>query len=362
MPESADSDSKTQRPSTTKPATNGYVRRIRPFARFRPIDNPLPNFLIAGAAKCGTTAVANYLDQHPEIYFSPVKEPKFISSQFIHFPLQGKGDDFIESFTVKRFEDYKKLFKKARAVHRAIGEASVENLYYYEQSIPVIKRYLSEPRILIILRNPIDRAFSAYKQMLRDERESLPFEKAFAQEERRRADNWEFLWFYGSVGLYAAQVEAFLNSFARVQVMFFDDFLADPHDFCRSIFTFLNVNPDFKIALTQKRNVSGIPKNALYRTMLRASALKGRIYRMLTTLGVSDRSIQPILESIRNGALTDFRMPPETRVFLQNFYRKDIQRLGRLLDRDLTHWFDPPVRKTAADIDVAADKPYNVEQ
>ncbi len=363
MSEKSMNDSSEQTPATNSAQNasiqsitdcNGYERRIQPFARFRPIHNPLPNFLIAGAAKCGTTAIANYLDQHPEIYFSPVKEPKFISAQFLQFPLRGKGDDFIESFTVKKFDDYKKLFRKARAVHRAIGEASVENLYYHNQSIPLIEQYLGEPRILIILRNPIDRAFSAYKQMLRDERESLPFEEAFALEEKRKADNWEFLWFYGSVGLYAAQVEAFLNRCRCVQVMLFDDFLADPRAFCKSIFKFLKVNPDFKISLTQKRNVSGIPKNALYRIMLRASALKGRIYRMLTTLGVSDRSIQPILESIRNGALTDFSMPPQTRAFLRDFYREDIQRLAGLLGRDLNHWLEEPPRRKEPD--AAPDK------
>lgn len=297
----------------------------------------LPNFLIAGAAKCGTTALAHYLDQHPQIYFSPLKEPKFISSHFLDLPQQGRGDDFIHSFTVCSYEEYMKLFRRARRA-RAIGEASVENLYYHKDAIPVIKQYLNDPKIIIMLRNPVDRAFSAYKQLLRDHRETLSFEEGLAQEKRRMAENYEYLWYYTDVGFYYQQIRAYLNEFSRVKIVLFDDFKKNPIDTCKEIFAFLGIKNSFCIRLKPKRNASGIPKNRLYRAILRATPLKGRIYRWLTAMGISDSAIQPLMETVRNGALNDFSMPEQSRMYLQELYRTDVKKVGQLLRRDLSHW------------------------
>ncbi len=297
----------------------------------------LPNFLIAGAAKCGTTALANYLDQHPQIFFSPLKEPKFISSHFLELPQKGRGDDFIHSFTVCSFDEYLKLFKRARRA-KAIGEASVENLYYYKDAIPVIKRYMNDPEIIIMLRNPVERAFSAYKQLLRDHRETRSFEDGLSREKQRMKDNYEFLWYYTDVGFYYNQVKAYLKEFSRVKIVLFDDFRKDPIGVCGDIFSFLGVNSSFDITIKPKRNVSGVPKNRIYKALLKATPLKGRIYRWLTNMGISDSAIQPIIETIRNGALNDFSMSPLTRRRLRNLYRSDIQKLSHLIDRDLSGW------------------------
>jgi hypothetical protein len=89
--------------------------------RFRKISPKLPNFSIVGAAKCGTTAVAEYCEQHPQIFMSNIKEPKFISSHFLDFPLRGPGDDFVEAFTIKKYEEYAHLFRKAHSVDKAIS-------------------------------------------------------------------------------------------------------------------------------------------------------------------------------------------------------------------------------------------------
>ncbi|MFP4415921.1 MAG: sulfotransferase family protein [Chitinispirillaceae bacterium] len=297
----------------------------------------VPNFLIAGAAKCGTTALANYLDQHPQLFFSPLKEPKFFSSHFLDLPHRGRGDDFIHSFTVCDYEEYLKLFRRARRA-KAIGEASVENLYYHRDVIPVIKQYLNDPKIIIMLRNPVDRAFSAYKQLLRDHRETLSFEEGLEQEKMRMTQNYEFLWYYTDVGFYYNQIKSYLKEFSQVKILLFDDFKNNPIDTCKDIFSFLGIRNSFRIKLKPKRNASGVPKNGLYRAILRATPLKGRIYRWLTAMGISDSAIQPLMETVRNGALNDFSMSPETRQKLQKIYQDDILKVSRLLHRDLSHW------------------------
>ncbi len=180
----------------------------------------LPNFLIVGAAKSGTTALYHYLSQHPEIYMSPLKEPKFITSNFLKFPFQGPGDNEVEKMIVKSFDRYCDLFKGVKN-EKAIGEASADNLYYYEQAIFYIKKYIGNPKIIIILRNPIERAYSAYLHLVRDERETLSFKEALAEEEKRRKQNWEFIWFYKNVGFYFNQVKAYLENFTQVKVYFY---------------------------------------------------------------------------------------------------------------------------------------------
>jgi hypothetical protein len=160
----------------------------------------LPNFLLVGA-----TAIAGYLSQHPDIYVSPIKEPKFFTSQFLRFPLQGPGDSFVENFTIKTFDAYKQLFRRVKD-EKAIGDASVDNLYFHKEVIPLIKSCLGDVKIIIVLRNPVERAFSAYKNLLRDSRETLSFEEGLNRERDRRQRGYEYIWRYLDLGFYYRQV------------------------------------------------------------------------------------------------------------------------------------------------------------
>ena len=119
----------------------------------------LPNFLIAGAAKCGTSSFYYYLHKHPQIYMSAIKEPHYFSSQNVDINYRGIGDD--KRPVITEFEDYCKLFMDVKD-EIAIGEASADTLSTWQTSIPAIKDKLIDPRIMILLRNPVDRAYSAY--------------------------------------------------------------------------------------------------------------------------------------------------------------------------------------------------------
>lgn len=298
-----------------------------------------PNFLIVGAAKCGTTAVSSYLSQHPQVYLSPIKEPKFISSHFLDFPLKGNGDDFVESFTVKDIKEYRSLFRNAKR-HKAIGEASVENLYYYNKSIPIINAYLNSPKIIIILRNPVDRAFSAYKHLMRDNRETLSFEEALDKEDERKALGYEYLWFLKDVGFYHDQVKAYLDSFSEVKVMLFDDLQEDTVGFMRELFRFLGVDDTFIPKVEIKFNASGPLKGSFYQLLFRATAFKGMLYKFFALNGIPESTMLSVVENIRHSNVQPIHMDPATRAGLSNLYRKDIQKLGGLLDRDLSFWLN----------------------
>lgn len=303
----------------------------------------LPNFLLVGAARAGTTALSSYLSRHPQVYISYIKEPKFISSHFLKFPLRGRGDDFIESFTIKDVREYARLFKGVKN-ETAIGEASVENLYYHTQAIPVIQDYFGDPRIIMTLRNPVDRAFSAYKMMLRDHREYLSFEEALKEEPSRMESNWEFLWFYKDVGRYFEQVQSYLNNFSKVKILLFDDLQKDALSFVQSVFAFLDIDPTFEPPVNKKLNASILARGSVYQLLFRTSALSGIIYKFLALRGVSDSRMLSLVEKFRHrrSQQKHIQMNPETRMRLQNYFRDDILKLQDLIDRDLGSWLELP--------------------
>ncbi|HEC50029.1 MAG TPA: sulfotransferase [Candidatus Desulfofervidus auxilii] len=301
-------------------------------------NKKLPNFLIVGAAKAGTTSLYYYLKEHPEIYMSPIKEPKFITSNFLKFPFKGRGDELIERNIVKIWEEYCSLFRKVND-EKAIGEASADNLYYYEQSIHYIKKFLGDVKIIIILRNPIERAFSAYMHLVRDNREFLTLEEALDQEENRKRQNWEFIWYYKDVGFYYNQVKAYLESYSKVKIYLFDDLKRNPLDLVQDIYRFLEVDDLFVPSnIGEKFNISGVPKNKLINEFLtRPNPLKSAI-KPLVKLFLSEHNIQRLYNELLQRNLKKPQMKPKTREYLKNLYKKDILKLQDLINRDLTHW------------------------
>jgi hypothetical protein len=267
-----------------------------------------------------------------------MKEPKFISAQFRQTPFRGKGDDFIERHTVRTLREYRRLFRSVKS-ERAIGEASVDNLYYYREAIPTIKRILGDVKIVIVLRNPIDRAFSAYKNMLSYMREDLTFEEGIILEEKRRRENWEYLWSYTDVGFYANQVKAYMDSFQNVKVCLFDDLLEDNRKFMRNIHEFLDVDPRFVPKTEFRVNTSGVPlRNGPLKVLFRATGFKGTLYKFLAMNGLPDDLLMCVLEIARKFIMKKIHMKPETRAYLKNLYREDILRLQEIIKRPLYGW------------------------
>ena len=154
----------------------------------------LPNFLIIGSAKAGTTSLHYYLNQHPEIYMTAVKEPRFFALEGKNLNFSGPDKDIINSTSVTTYEEYIALFEEVSS-EKAIGETSPLYLYS-EKAIQRIHHYLPDVKLIVILRNPIDRAFSCYTHLLREGYESLSFADSLKAEEGRIHDNWAHLWHY----------------------------------------------------------------------------------------------------------------------------------------------------------------------
>ena len=162
----------------------------------------LPNFLIVGAAKCGTSSIQQYVQEHPEVLMSRIKEPRFfISSIYTNLNPEDPRYRALLDLTTTDYSEYTRLFENG-ANYKAIGEATADYLYYYQEAIPNIKKYLNAVKIIICLRNPIDRAFSSYKHLIRDQVETRTFDECLKLEETRKKYNWSILNLFKDAGLY----------------------------------------------------------------------------------------------------------------------------------------------------------------
>jgi hypothetical protein len=178
---------------------------------------PMPNFLIIGAAKSGTTALHSYLDQHPQIFMTPDKETNFFTFEGQTLNFQGPGDEGINSFSITRPAQYQQLFSGVSG-EKAIGEACP--LYLYDpDTAQRIKSQLPEVRLVVILRNPVDRAYANYLHLIRDGREPCAdFEQALQQEPHRVQQGWEWFWHYTQQGFYGQQLARYSQCFDREQI------------------------------------------------------------------------------------------------------------------------------------------------
>jgi Sulfotransferase domain len=295
----------------------------------------MPNFLLIGSQSAGTTSVHNYLKQHPQIYVSPIKETNF----FVH---DGQNPDIVPylSASITSVGAYRALFEGAFA-HQAIGEASP--LYLVDPHAAArIRHHIPKAKLIAILRDPAERAYTAYWMRVRDGRESRSFEQAVEEELRGGLDeSLDFaLRHYVRWGLYAAHLEVYLGMFDRAQLatFLFDDLQADPVGFMRELFRFLEVDDAFVPDTSVRYNASGSARSRLLRPLFRKSALTKALRRTLPE--PLARRAASFREAWRSRELSKPPMPLQLRQKLVAKYRSDILALQDLIGRDLSRWLE----------------------
>jgi hypothetical protein len=301
----------------------------------------LPNFLIIGAAKAGTNALYHYLRQHPQIYMSPWKEPKFFAFETeadLGFRAANGRDAPVNASVILDQAEYEELFDDARDGELARGEASTHYLYV-EKSPGRIKTLIPDARLIAVLRNPVDRAFSSYQHLVRDDLEPLDFGAALDAEPQRIAEHYAYLYRYTDMGFYSQQLDRYEKTFSENQlcVLLYDDLRSDPEGTCRQIFSFLGVDEDFVPDMSGEYNRSGVPKNRFMHRLLNPPApMKRRLWNVTPRL--ARERLLDAQTKIVNRNLQRQTMPEPERDRLRGVFREEVGRLEARLDRDLSHW------------------------
>jgi hypothetical protein len=300
----------------------------------------LPNFLIIGAGKSGTTSLYHYLKQHPEIFMSPVKEPKFFALEGVGIYFRGPGDKEVMTQTsdnraVLEIGEYERLFDGAGGA-KALGEASP--IYLHSPQAPArIRHYIPDAKLVAVLRNPIDRAYSAYLHQVRDGREWLGFREAMHAEEGRIQKDWAPGWRYQRVGFYHEHLSRYYELFGadNIRVHLYEDLSESPVSVSQDIFRFLRVDDSFVPDISLRHNVSGIPKSkALVALIKRPNPLKSAAKAILP-----EKTRKRLSMNLQNRNLSKAPpMPEETRMELIAAYREDVLKLQDLIGRDLSGW------------------------
>jgi len=298
--------------------------------------NSLPNFLIVGAAKCGTSSLHNYLNQHPDVFMPSyneqgmkAKEPRFLIKDLVKDRLHNGVWDL---------ESYQALFNNV-VNEKAIGESTVLYLYYYNEAIKNIKKYLGDDvKIIIMLRNPVDRAFSAYTHVSRSLKEPLSFEEALEVEENRLENDITLtpMVMYKDMGLYHNMVSAYIENFKNVHVVMHEDFLQNTKAVVKLTLAFLGILRSVELDTDSKYNVGGKSWrfSFLKQFFMKDNVIKKEL-RVIFPKTLRKR-FRVFLEYFLKEKVKPIK--PGTKKELISFFRSDVEKLEKLFNIDLKNW------------------------
>lgn len=297
----------------------------------------LPTFLVVGAARAGTTSLYHYLKAHPDIYMSPVKEPHFFAFVNRAADFRGPYDLQLKQEIIRDEREYRALFGGVKG-ERAMGECSNSYLYF-QDTAGVIKERIPGCRIIILLRDPVSRAYSHYLQGCMIGHEHLGFREALWKEAERERLNWRWHYQYVKQGLYYEQVRKYVDVFGRssVRIYLFDDLAANAAAVVRDIYGFLGVDQSFVPRVDIVYNRTGMARSVLLHRLLRNRTPLKRLVR--TFLWRKGRgAIQDVLERINYDQSKKPEIMDDVRTFLLELFRRDIVSLASLIGRDLSRW------------------------
>jgi hypothetical protein len=309
-----------------------------------------PDFFLAAAPRSGTTSVFNYLLQHPRIAMSRKKEPAYFHfayprPDFAELAREhGPGHlsesighyDRTRSVAVTEQQEYDNLWPEQDSAS-ILGEATPTYMYD-ANALDLIRKSNPTAKLILLLRNPVDRAYSQYLQYLRHGFESIyHFEEALKQEPVEIEAFWWGQRRYRRMGLYAAHVERCMNSFAdgNVGVFLYEDLAVRPHRTVEAIVRFLGIDDPFAFDTSAQYKAAFVPAPSFAVRMAHSEGVLKRTARTLLPSRLRNRVYRHLVyrQSIDPPALQ-----PETRRALIDFFLPDVVRLEGLLGRELSSW------------------------
>tara|TARA_B100000767_G_scaffold224328_1_gene213396 strand:- start:303 stop:1172 length:870 start_codon:yes stop_codon:yes gene_type:complete len=284
------------------------------------------DFFIVGAPKAGTTSLYHYLKKHPQIEMSLQKEPNYFSDKEIQ--IQGL---YYSKNRIDTEEKYNGLFNTQKK-DVIFGEGSVSYLFYPTVAQD-IKVYNPMAKIIIMLRNPIERAFSHYLMDYRLGLVSDSFEDIINKKSKHKNAHL-FYQQYIKVGEYAAQLKRYCDIFDKKSILLIDyeDFKNDVTGTVNSAYSFLNISADFSVDINKKYNTFTMPKNKLIRFVYSFVIIRNILSFIFP---------KNIIKAVRLILFTKDKKPKlleETRNQLKHYFSNDVRLLGNLIDKDYSKW------------------------
>ena len=304
----------------------------------------LPDFLVAGVPKAGTTALHTALSWHPDLYMSPIKEPKFFLTDGPPPAKGGPGDALTYREHVWQRDKYEKLFDHAPDNSKR-GESTP--LYLYDvDAMRRIHALIPGAKIIVIVRDPVERAHSNWTHLWSAGLEpESDFVRACAEEERRKAQGWASFWHYTGLGMYGRQLQHAYSLFPRenVLVMRYRGLVDDPAKTLDRICGFLGVGPGTRTDIPRE-NVTAHPKHTLAHQaaslVMRAGDAVGQ--RLPGDAGTA--ATHRLEHFLQRGNRTRQPLGWEQRQALLPRFEDDIRLLERLLGEDFGDWLAPRER------------------
>lgn len=304
-------------------------------------NSDFPDFLIIGAGKSGTTSLDKYLNQHPDIFMSPVKEPNFFAYELTKESDLKDHPDELKHFkgSITSIDLYKNLFKDA-SDSQLKGETS--NTYLYGKDAPYrIKYHIPDIKLIAILRQPAERLYSRYLHLYRDNR--LPT-RSFLDCKDKNSIWWKRNDLINE-GFYCKHLKRYYDLFPHenIKILLYDDIKKDLSGMIKEIFTFLNVDNTYKCDFSVRYNESGIIKNRVLNNIIGANgyvqnSLK-KISPIIYNKMLNNSSAQRVLNEIRSKNMDKPTMDPNIKNFLnEEVYREDILCLKSLTNLNIDSW------------------------
>jgi hypothetical protein len=301
-----------------------------------------PNFVIIGGGKSGTTSLDYYLNQHPDIFMSPRKEPNFFGYELAdeYDFLDDPSELLYYRLSVTDQENYLNLFKNATP-KQSVGEVSVTYLYH-EKACQQIHHHIPKAKIVVILRQPTERLYSRFLHLARIDQ--LPSEN-FSDCLDKRNELW---WTRNDLvkeGFFYKHLSKFYKMFdaENIKVFLFEDLKSDPRKLMRELYDYIGVDSSFEPDMSIKLNTSGFIKNRLFNSVFgeakgliktARALLPKSIYAKLKT----NHKVLKIKNKIREKNLHKPKLDFELKKEVNEIYADDIKKLALLINRDLSHW------------------------
>jgi hypothetical protein len=293
-----------------------------------------------GAARSGTTSLYEYLGSVPGVYIAPIKEPHYFAPSI-------SEDNRVAKFVTHDTSQYLSLYQGVKN-ESAIGEASASYLWDVE-SPKAIHDVVPDARIIIILRDPIERAFSHYLMSVHQRQETLPFYDAMQNDYRRSDKGYFASHLYVDLGLYSEQVKRHLDTFGpeHVKILMFEDFIKDTQAAVNDVLQFLGlkayvpsnigavydpyVNPTKRTRMISR--LSKIAFGSRTAHMARDVLKTARRSKANDSLSAKDIRIQKLLQPTYKSSA-----PEDGRLYLQDIYWADVLKLKSILGRASVPW------------------------